>query len=96
MRFTEWEITALFYAALHYVSALFATQGHDPKDHRQRRNLVIRLTNVSKEYENLYQASLEARYDLVEFTPLQVELLRSNDFLQVKEEVLAMLGRGPS
>lgn len=90
-RFTEWEVTALFYSALHYVSAFLATQGYDVKNHHQRRNLIAQHTNVSHEYDNLLQHSLDARYEMKNFTPEEVELLRADDFRRVKEEVLALL-----
>ena len=90
-RFTEWEVTALFYSALHYVSAFLAIQGYDAKNHHERRNLIAQHTNVSYEYDNLLQYSLDARYEMKKFTPEEVELLRADDFRRVKEEMLALL-----
>ena len=90
-RFTEWEVTALFYSALHYVSAFLAIQGYDAKNHHERRNLIAQHTNVSYEYDNLLQHSMDARYEMKKFTPEEVDLLRADDFRRVKQEVLALL-----
>jgi len=90
-RFTQWEVTALFYSALHYVSALLAIQGYEAKNHHQRRALIAQHTDVSYEYDNLLQYSLDARYELKQFTPEEVELLKADDFRRVKEEILALL-----
>ena len=87
-RFAEWEITVLFYSALHYADALLTTLGFNAKDHRQRRNLIVRHTTFPNEYDNLFQASLEARYDLVQFTIVQVDQMRQTDLSFIKEEVL--------
>lgn len=90
-RFTEWEVTALFYSALHYVSAFLATQGYEAKTHHERRNLIAQHTDVSYEYDNLLQHSMDARYEMKKFTPEEVEGLRGDDFRHVKEEILALL-----
>ena len=90
-RFTEWEVTALFYSALHYVNAFLATHGYEAKNHYHRRNLIALYTNLSNEYDNLFQHSLDARYELKQFTPEEVELLKADDFRRVKEEILALL-----
>lgn len=90
-RFTQWEITALFYSGLHYMDALLATQGHHPSNHQERRRLVGQLTSLQREYENLYDLSIKARYDTNEFTPQDVEGLKTSDFRVLKEGILALL-----
>ena len=90
-RFTEWEVTALFYSALHYVSAFLATQGYEAKNHHERRNLIAQHTNLSNEYDNILQYSLDARYEMKKFTPEEVELLKTDDFSRIKQEILALL-----
>ena len=94
-RFTEWEITALFYASLHYMNALLSYLGYEAKNHHERRILIARHTNVSSPYDNLFQHSLDARYELIEHTPEDVERLKSEDFLMVKGEVMSLLGNRP-
>ena len=90
-RFTQWEVTALFYSALHYVSALLTSQGYEAKNHHARRALIAQHTNLSYQYDNLLQYSLDARYELKQFTPEEVELIKADDFSRVKEEILALL-----
>lgn len=89
--FTEWELTALFYSALHYVTAFLTTRGYFPKDHRRRNLLIDELTSVGEEYHNLYRISVNARYDLAEFTTQEVADIKSGDFRRVKEQMLALL-----
>ena len=90
-RLTEWAVMALFCSALHYVDALLATQGYEARNHHERRNLIAQHTNVSSEYDNLRQHSLDARYELKKFTPEEVELLKADDFRALKEGLLALL-----
>ena len=90
-RFPEWEVTALFYAALHYVSAFLTTHGHDPKNHGHRNDLVRRLTNIGEDYRNLYSLSRDARYRGISYTPQRVDEIKNGPFRRVKEEILALL-----
>ena len=90
-RHTEWEITIFFYSALHYVNAFLELQGLEVPHHFARYRLVSRLTNFAKEYENLFQKGINARYKMDEFTAQEVESTRTNEFLTVKEGVLALL-----
>ena len=90
-RFTQWEITALFYAVLHYMDAFLATRGHHPSNHRERRRFVADFTNLHREYENLYDLSMKARYATAEFTTQDVERLRAGDFRKFKEGILVLL-----
>jgi hypothetical protein len=71
-QFYDWEITTLFYSALHFVDAFFAdlanpSQRH-PKSHGFRRKMVNRyLGSVALSYGLLNDLSENARYE--EFTP---------------------------
>lgn len=64
--FNDWQITTLFYAALHYVNAYFASQGSSvPQSHRDRNFLVAKNSNlrpVAGDYDDLYYWSRQARY----------------------------------
>ncbi len=93
-RFPEWEATALFYAALHYCDAFLSTQGLYPESHRERNALVRNQTNVWREYQGLFQTSMDSRYRLVEFTADQVDAIKDGIFRRVKEEMLRLLGTG--
>ena len=86
-RYTEWEVTVMFYSALHFVSAFLATLGEHPENHHQRKKLVAQLTRIAAEYEDLREASNEARYDFVEFSPELVADLRFNSFDRVVNEM---------
>ena len=92
VRYPEWEVTALFYSALHYVNAYLRTQGHSPRNHVQRNEIVYSLTNVGVEYEALFRESIRARYNFVRFTPQEVDEIRTGPFRRVKEEMLSLLG----
>ena len=94
-RFTEWEVTALLYSALHFASGFLATQGHHPENHSHRNNLVRDLTNIGMDYRNLYSLSLDARYRGVTFTPQRVDEIKTGPFRRVKEEVLSLLRNRP-
>ena len=94
-RFTEWEVTALFYSALHYATAFLVTQGHVPESHSHRNNLVRNLTSIGIDYRNLYSLSLDARYRGVSFSPRRVSEIRAGPFLRIKEEILSLLGNRP-
>ena len=91
IRFTQWEITALFYSGLHYVDAFLATQEQHPSNHQERRRLVGQHTTLRAEYENLYDLSIKARYATTEFTSQDVERLKAGDFRTLKEGILALL-----
>ena len=66
--YLDWEVVTLFYAALHYVDAYFATQGlyprkHTSSDRRGRNELVLtQLSHIAREYMQLYELSRAARY----------------------------------
>ena len=90
-RFTEWEVTALFYAILHYVNAFLKSQDLEPKTHYARGRLVQRHTEAWDEYHLLYVNSIVARYGLKRFTPAEVAELRAGPFRRVKTEMLQRL-----
>ena len=90
-RFPEWEITALFYSALHYASAFLATQGHNPENHHLRNQLVGDLTSAGTDYQNLFRLSLNARYQRSTYTSTRAEAIKTGPFLRIKEEMLALL-----
>ncbi len=90
-RYTEWEITTLFYSALHYVNAFLELRGLEAPHHFARYKLVASLTNFARQYENLSQKSMNARYKMDEFTPQELDSVRTDEFVVVKEGVLALL-----
>ena len=90
-RFPEWEITALFYSALHYVSAFLASQGYNPHNHSRRNSLIGDLTGASLDYQNLYRLSMNTRYRGMQYTLQQVDAIKAGPFRRVKAEMLALL-----
>ena len=68
MNYLDWEVTTLFYSAVHYVDAYFARKGIHPKCHTSkyrdgRNELVLALlAPIASEYLQLYKLSKAARY----------------------------------
>ncbi len=63
----DWTITILFYAAVHYVQAYFATRGKTFHMHRSRDSALGRDPNISgiyQDYRELEHFSRQARYEL--------------------------------
>lgn len=81
----------LFYSALHYVNAFLATQGQSANYHRERFDLLDNQTSLGKDYDTLFQRSMNARYEYDEFTVQESDQLKTGPFLRVKEGVLALL-----
>lgn len=94
-RFPDWEITALFYSALHYVDAFLSTQGIHPRSHDSRIRSIRSFTNSWEDFRDLYNLSLDARYNTVSFTTQSADAVRNGPFLRVKEEILSHLGNQP-
>ena len=81
----------LFYSALHYVDAFLATLGMHPRTHCERNDLLANLTDLAVYYQVLSKRSMNARYDLYQFTPAEVDRIRNGAFRRVKEGILALL-----
>ena len=90
---TDWQVTILFYAALHYVDALLDDiAGIHPKTHTSRNTLVTNRTAIAPNYMRLYNRSLDARYNLVMFTQKEVDRIIVEDFGPIRENMRALLG----
>ena len=94
-QYSEWEVVALFYAALHYVDAWLASNGHThPRNHAQRTAIVMNdsaLIPISEQYGKLYRLSVLARYEM-ERPPLQeVRNLENNEYAAIKRHVRSLL-----
>ncbi len=90
-RFPGWEVTVLFYSALHYADAFLATQGIHPRSHDSRIASVKLYTGAWEDYRHLYRLSLAARYNMAPFTPAVSDEVRAGAFRRIKEEILALL-----
>ena len=62
--YLDWQITALFYSALHLFNHHFELRGiRKPENHRQRSRLIAHeLPSTYDEYRNLKSLSEQARY----------------------------------
>ena len=97
-RFPDWEVTALFYSALHYINAYLSLTGIPPRSHVDRSNVIVSnpaLRELVNSYRELHERSLEARYDLVPISAELVDQLESVDFLRVKSHIRGLLGLLP-
>lgn len=90
-RHPDWEVTMLFYSALHYVDAFLATRGLHPRNHCERHDLLSNLTDISEYYQILFKRSMNARYHIYHFTPPEADRIRNGAFRRVKEGILALL-----
>ena len=73
--YLDWAITALFYAALHYVEAYFATMKRHSPDHRTRDSAVqrdSRIRGIYSDYSELKNYSINARYYMTPFSESDV------------------------
>lgn len=93
-----WAVTALFYAALHYVEAYFYIEGvrtglpQHSASHAQRTPAVrLRLAPVFPHYHRLLDRSVAARYDCKTFTQSDVQRLRHQDLDVLRSHILPYL-----
>lgn len=96
--YLDWAITALFYAALHYVDATLARYpagGLHPQSHGAREQILARdslLRHLFSDYQELRNRSQDARYGIVDFPPAFVAMLRATEFESVRNSVRTHLG----
>ena len=62
--YPDWEITTLFYAALHIINEYFVQNNMPkPRNHMQRGRLIKKdLCQIDLEYQKLYDMNIKARY----------------------------------
>lgn len=99
-QFSEWGVTVLFYAAMHYVDAVLAqesglpTQCRQPINHANRNNGVAKsptLRLVYNNYKVLYDRSRDARYTKIDFPHGFLNNLETTRFEPVKRCVRTAL-----
>jgi uncharacterized protein YpmS len=96
--FADWQVTTLFYSALHYVDAYLASKGHSVTDHKMRNFLVSsesQLRALATEYIELFDRSLDSRYKLVQFTPQAAQALYNGDYRAFRDAIRLMLKLSP-
>jgi len=90
---SDWAITMLFYAAVHYVEAFFSKAGQHLKRHKLRVNAIQanpRLRPIYLDYRELQTYSETARYQAVFFTAADVVPVRRH-LESVKKLVVPLL-----
>ena len=94
--FNDWAITALFYAALHYVDAYFVSQtGVRPPNHNLRNRLVDRTLHrarVSPAYRELYRLSRKVRYETPSVSTDEAMQVNARLFDPIRAHIRALLG----
>ena len=89
----EWAITAIFYAAVHYVQAYFALSTRSYSSHGSRNAAVsvdTVLSTVSAEYKNLYNLSRDARYEVMNLQPGHL-VYAKNELQSIKKVICPLL-----
>ena len=83
--YLDWAVIVAFYTALRWVDAYFSP--NRPTDHPERNAWVARDSHtrpIYREYRELHQLSVEARYGLREFEPDEVKALVANRLSRVE------------
>ena len=78
----EWQVTAIFYTALQAVDAAIAKLGKQVADHSSRMELIQSdptFVTIRKAYKELFDLSLNARYDAIAGDFLPDDFLHVND-----------------
>jgi hypothetical protein len=92
----DWALTALFYAAVHYVQAYFANIGRDFVTHTNRCSAIQKDPNLKAaygEYRELMSLSRDARYEQSCFAKGHVRYAKEQ-LSAVKQVVLKAIGAG--
>jgi hypothetical protein len=90
----DWSVTVLFYAALHLVEATLAPSSHS-RNHTERA-LTVRthpnLRPIFFHYRELYNRSLDARYNCQTYNLQIVRMLYANRYEPIKNHLRPILG----
>lgn len=90
IRFSDWTITALFYAALQYVDSYLASRKISPGAHDVRDNLVGNepfLKKIAFQYFRLKSLSRNARYSCRKFTPDDISQAERDHLAKIKTHI---------
>jgi len=92
---SDWAVTALFYAALHYIGAYLAMVGcQDPGSHGGRLRLIRQdeqTRKLFKEYSRLKDYSENARYQGKRFSTTIVQGLDATELSAIRTEITRVL-----
>lgn len=93
-QFEDWRVTAIFYAALHYVEAYFATQDlpaglHFSKHARREDNMADYdvFDPIYEDYKVLKTASERSRYSRKVYSTEQID----KDFVPLLEKIKSQI-----
>lgn len=96
--YLDWAVTAIFYAALHYIRALAARHLFtNIARYGELERVFARLQifrpypGVYADYRQLKDDSRAARYDMRIFLPQEVEALRDEELNRIRQFVLGHL-----
>ena len=90
-RFIDWQITALFYAALHYVDAYLARFSIHPSSHEERSMWMGResiLKTIYTAYRDLQNRSRDARYELYPLRAGYEQTLYNTHFTAIRDHLI--------
>jgi len=102
--YNDWAITILFYSALHYADAALsqdaslAPNHRQPPNHSERNKAIsksLKLAPVAISYQNLYNRSIDARYNRIEFPDQLIQRLEQYDFKLIKQYIRSTLKLSP-
>ena len=89
-----WQVTTIFYAALHYIDAYLARMNRHPHGHLERDALVARESNlrrISTDYFELKDRSIDARYGIVKFQSPFPQLKFTGELARIRGHIQPLL-----
>ena len=89
-----WQVTTIFYAALHYIDAYMATMNRHPKRHQDRDLLISReskLRRIAPDYFALRDRSIDARYEVVNFPSGFPQLKFTGELNRIRSHIQPLL-----
>ncbi len=92
--YLDWVVTAFFYSAVHYVEAFLATIKRHSTDHGVRDSDVRRipqLNSIYNEYKSLKNDSINARYYMYSFKPMEISLTAIPNHKKIKTYILSRI-----
>lgn len=92
--FFDWKVVGLFYAALQYVDAYFATKSVHPGDHSDRNWQMANapeLKPIFRDYRDLKNESRTARYEPPSVFDQNDVNFAQRKFDSIKKELLPLL-----
>jgi hypothetical protein len=92
--YSDWAVTAIYYAALHYIDSFLATTGmidpggHDVRDQQVRTRAELRP--IGQLYFRLKSRSRNARYYCARFQPAELQRCFEGDLAAIRNHVLPL------